>query len=160
MNRVLHTLVALLGGALGSLSSVAAQVPQGYYVFGTFGSAGQKGLFLVHPRAPATPITVTGLSGDLLSSGSSCVLYRPFDGAIVCAERVQPNSSVDVHVIELNGTHVLRDASFSVGTGGSCCGEIPQMGLLADGRIVRSGDKSLALELEARGYAWLEDEVA
>ena len=32
--------------------------------------------------------------------------------------------------------------------------------VLADGRIVRSGDKSLALELEARGYAWLEDEVA
>jgi len=32
--------------------------------------------------------------------------------------------------------------------------------VLADGRIVRSGDKSLAEELEARGYAWLEDEVA
>ena len=32
--------------------------------------------------------------------------------------------------------------------------------VLADGRIVRSGDKSLALELEARGYAWLEEEVA
>jgi Fe-S cluster assembly ATP-binding protein len=32
--------------------------------------------------------------------------------------------------------------------------------VLAGGRIVRSGDKSLALELEDRGYAWLEDEVA
>ncbi|MDH4041348.1 MAG: Fe-S cluster assembly ATPase SufC [Gammaproteobacteria bacterium] len=32
--------------------------------------------------------------------------------------------------------------------------------VLAGGRIVRSGDKSLALELEARGYAWLEDAVA
>jgi Fe-S cluster assembly ATP-binding protein len=32
--------------------------------------------------------------------------------------------------------------------------------VLAEGRIVRSGDKSLALELEDRGYAWLEDEVA
>jgi len=32
--------------------------------------------------------------------------------------------------------------------------------VLASGRIVRSGDKSLALELEARGYAWLEEEVA
>jgi Fe-S cluster assembly ATP-binding protein len=32
--------------------------------------------------------------------------------------------------------------------------------VLADGRIVRSGDKELALELEDRGYAWLEDEVA
>lgn len=32
--------------------------------------------------------------------------------------------------------------------------------VLAGGRIVRSGDKALALELEERGYAWLEDEVA
>ena len=29
--------------------------------------------------------------------------------------------------------------------------------VLADGRIVRSGDKSLALELEKTGYSWLED---
>jgi Fe-S cluster assembly ATP-binding protein len=32
--------------------------------------------------------------------------------------------------------------------------------VLAGGRIVRSGDKALALELEARGYVWLEEEVA
>jgi Fe-S cluster assembly ATP-binding protein len=32
--------------------------------------------------------------------------------------------------------------------------------VLAGGRIVRSGDRSLALELESRGYAWIEDEVA
>ena len=27
--------------------------------------------------------------------------------------------------------------------------------VLADGQIIRSGDKELALELEARGYEWL-----
>ncbi|MEE4204430.1 MAG: Fe-S cluster assembly ATPase SufC [Halieaceae bacterium] len=32
--------------------------------------------------------------------------------------------------------------------------------VLAGGRIVRSGDASLAAELESKGYAWLEDEVA
>jgi Fe-S cluster assembly ATP-binding protein len=32
--------------------------------------------------------------------------------------------------------------------------------VLIDGRIVRSGDKSLALELEEKGYAWLEQGVA
>jgi Fe-S cluster assembly ATP-binding protein len=32
--------------------------------------------------------------------------------------------------------------------------------VLAGGRIVRSGDKSLALELEEKGYAWLEQENA
>lgn len=32
--------------------------------------------------------------------------------------------------------------------------------VLADGRIVRSGDASLARELEDKGYGWLEDEVA
>jgi Fe-S cluster assembly ATP-binding protein len=31
--------------------------------------------------------------------------------------------------------------------------------VLANGRIVRSGGKELALELEQRGYSWLEDEV-
>ncbi|TDJ64627.1 MAG: Fe-S cluster assembly ATPase SufC [Proteobacteria bacterium] len=32
--------------------------------------------------------------------------------------------------------------------------------VLAGGRIVRTGDSQLALELEARGYDWLTDEVA
>ncbi|WP_020209392.1 Fe-S cluster assembly ATPase SufC [Gilvimarinus chinensis] len=32
--------------------------------------------------------------------------------------------------------------------------------VLADGKIVKSGDKSLAKELEAKGYSWLEGEVA
>lgn len=32
--------------------------------------------------------------------------------------------------------------------------------VLADGKIVKSGDKSLALELEEKGYGWLENEVA
>ncbi len=32
--------------------------------------------------------------------------------------------------------------------------------VLAGGRIVRSGDKDLALHLEDKGYAWIEDEVA
>jgi Fe-S cluster assembly ATP-binding protein len=29
--------------------------------------------------------------------------------------------------------------------------------VLAQGRMVKSGDKSLALELEAKGYQWLEE---
>lgn len=32
--------------------------------------------------------------------------------------------------------------------------------VLANGRIARSGDKELAKELEAKGYGWLENEVA
>ncbi len=32
--------------------------------------------------------------------------------------------------------------------------------VLVDGRIVKSGDKSLALELEEKGYGWLEAEAA
>jgi Fe-S cluster assembly ATP-binding protein len=31
--------------------------------------------------------------------------------------------------------------------------------VLVDGRIVRSGGKELALELEAKGYTWIEQEV-
>ena len=29
-----------------------------------------------------------------------------------------------------------------------------------NGRIVKSGDKSLALELEEKGYSWLQEEAA
>jgi Fe-S cluster assembly ATP-binding protein len=32
--------------------------------------------------------------------------------------------------------------------------------VLADGRIIRSGDKALALELESKGYGWLLEEAA
>jgi Fe-S cluster assembly ATP-binding protein len=32
--------------------------------------------------------------------------------------------------------------------------------VLAGGRIVKSGDKSLALELEDKGYSWIDEEVA
>jgi len=32
--------------------------------------------------------------------------------------------------------------------------------VLVDGQIVKSGDKNLALELEAKGYSWIESEVA
>ena len=32
--------------------------------------------------------------------------------------------------------------------------------VMYDGHIVRSGDKSLALELEAKGYDWLKKELA
>jgi Fe-S cluster assembly ATP-binding protein len=35
-----------------------------------------------------------------------------------------------------------------------------QVHVLASGRIVRSGGKKLAQELEARGYDWLQDEIA
>jgi Fe-S cluster assembly ATP-binding protein len=32
--------------------------------------------------------------------------------------------------------------------------------VLVDGRIVKSGGKDLALALEAKGYTWIEEEVA
>jgi Fe-S cluster assembly ATP-binding protein len=32
--------------------------------------------------------------------------------------------------------------------------------VLAAGRIVKSGDKNLALELEQKGYGWLEEQAA
>ena len=32
--------------------------------------------------------------------------------------------------------------------------------VLAHGRIIRSGDRSLALELEEHGYGWVEEHAA
>jgi Fe-S cluster assembly ATP-binding protein len=31
--------------------------------------------------------------------------------------------------------------------------------VLVDGRIAKSGDKQLALELEQKGYGWVEEQV-
>ena len=120
------------------LASVSgAQVQDGHYVIGAFSpSRGAVGIFTAHPRTPGTPTTITGMQGDLKTSGASCVLYRRSDGAILAGERAPVGGSVDLHVIWLKGSSVLYDASFSVGTGGSCCGEIPQMALLDDDRVV------------------------
>jgi Fe-S cluster assembly ATP-binding protein len=35
-----------------------------------------------------------------------------------------------------------------------------QVHVMIEGRIVKSGDKSLALELESRGYDWVKNELA
>ena len=32
--------------------------------------------------------------------------------------------------------------------------------VLSDGKIIKTGDKSLALELEERGYDWVVEEIA
>ena len=32
--------------------------------------------------------------------------------------------------------------------------------VMSDGRIIRSGDKSLALELEEKGYSWINQDAA
>ena len=32
--------------------------------------------------------------------------------------------------------------------------------VLHDGKIIRSGDKKLAIELEEKGYSWIEEEAA
>jgi Fe-S cluster assembly ATP-binding protein len=37
--------------------------------------------------------------------------------------------------------------------------EVDRVHVMMDGRIVRSGDKSLALELEQKGYGWLQQEA-
>ena len=38
--------------------------------------------------------------------------------------------------------------------------EPDQVHVLSGGRILKSGDKSLALELEKRGYDWVKQEAA
>ena len=107
-----------------------AQIPDGWYVYGAFAPRhGPIGVFLSHPRNPGTPTEITNLQGDLTVTGSSCIVYRRSDGAILVGERAPTGSSVDLHVIWLNGTSVMLDACFSMGTGGPCCGEIPQIGL-------------------------------
>jgi hypothetical protein len=127
----------LLASATLLAATASAQIPAGWYVFGAFGSAGQKGIFAIHPRIPdPVPTPIENLQGDLTVTGPSCILYRQSDGAILAAERAPVGASVDLHVVHLNGTSVFFQASYSLGQGGSCCGEVPQMAELPDGRIV------------------------
>jgi hypothetical protein len=106
------------------------------------GTAGINGIYFAHPRDTTAPvIPVTGLPPALAYStsgarGVASLLYHP-NGSIVAGERSPLGTSVDVHVLQLNGAHVVTAQLFSVGTSVRA-GEIPQMGFLPDGRIVVS----------------------
>jgi hypothetical protein len=131
---------ALLSSFLLASSVAVAQVPPGWYVYGSFNpSRGRVGLFLSHPRDAGAPTPIDDLQGDLAVTGSASALYRESDGAVITGERSPTGASVDVHVIWLDGASVRLDASFSVGTGGPCCGEILQMDLLPDPIPITNG---------------------
>jgi len=89
---------------------------------------------LLEPRLALLDETDSGLDIDALRTVADGInrLRRP-DNAIVLV----------THYQRLLG-YVLPD----------------RVHVLAGGRIVKSGDKALALELEARGYEWLEGEAA
>ncbi|MBZ0114947.1 MAG: Fe-S cluster assembly ATPase SufC [Thermoanaerobaculia bacterium] len=79
----------------------------------------------------------------------------------------ETDSGLDIDALRIvaNGVNALRspDRSFLVITHYQRLLDyiIPDfVHVLVDGRIVRSGGKELALELEERGYGWLEAEVA
>ncbi|MCC6671195.1 MAG: hypothetical protein IT458_09045 [Planctomycetes bacterium] len=134
--------ISLLSAALLLSAGLSAQVPDGWYVWCSFqGVAGQCGVFFSHPRDPLQAfLTVTGLSADLAydpagKQGAATVIRRPSDGALLVGERAPQGSSVDLHVLTLRGTEVVRAALFSVGTSAGA-GEIPQCALLPDGRVL------------------------
>jgi Fe-S cluster assembly ATP-binding protein len=79
----------------------------------------------------------------------------------------ETDSGLDIDALQVvaNGVNALRskDRSFIVITHYQRLLEfiVPDyVHVLADGKIVKTGDKSLALELEEKGYGWLEGEVA
>ena len=79
----------------------------------------------------------------------------------------ETDSGLDIDALKAvgNGVNLLRDAqrSFVVVTHYQRLLDhiVPDyVHVLADGRIVRSGGKELALELEERGYDWLKEDAA
>lgn len=79
----------------------------------------------------------------------------------------ETDSGLDIDAVQLvsNGINSMRDdkRSFIVVTHYQRLLDyvIPDyVHVLSAGRIVKSGGKELALELEAKGYSWLDDEVA
>jgi hypothetical protein len=157
-----HTHVLLL--CLTLTSTARAQVPDGWYVWGSFqGTAGLNGLFFSHPRDPLQAlIEVENLPPALAYDpagrrGAACVLYRGSDGALVAGERSPPGTSVDLHVLRLSGNRVVFAHLFSVGTSVGA-GEIPQCGLLPDGRIVVAATDltadSVLAQFQTAQYNW------
>ncbi|MFW2405078.1 MAG: Fe-S cluster assembly ATPase SufC [Gammaproteobacteria bacterium] len=79
----------------------------------------------------------------------------------------ETDSGLDIDALKVvaNGVNALRsqDRSFILVTHYQRLLDYVQpdhVHVLADGRIIKSGDKSLATELEAQGYDWLLDEAA
>ena len=79
----------------------------------------------------------------------------------------ETDSGLDIDALQVvaDGVNAMRDSerSFIVVTHYQRLLDyiIPDyVHVLANGRIVKSGDKELARELEAKGYGWLEGEVA
>ncbi len=91
-------------------------------------------LAVLEPRLAVLDETDSGLDIDALKTVASAVnkLRRPDNATIVVTHYQRLLNYITPDVV-----HVL-----------------------SGGRIVKSGDKSLALELEAKGYDWLKDTVA
>jgi Fe-S cluster assembly ATP-binding protein len=88
-------------------------------------------LLLLNPRLAVLDETDSGLDIDALQVVAGGInQYRSADNAVVLITHYQ-------RMLD----HIVPD----------------QVHVLADGAIVRSGDKALALELEDKGYAWLTD---
>lgn len=137
-----HPVSVAAFAAVAFLPALAAQIPDGYVVFGSQqGTAGQNGIFYAHPRDPLVPVGVIGNLPPALAyspagaRGCASVLYRRSDGALIAGERAPNGTSVDLHVLHLHGDDVVWAQTFSVGTG-AAFGEICQAALLPDGRVV------------------------
>src|SRR5690554_2945344 len=79
----------------------------------------------------------------------------------------ETDSGLDIDALQVvaNGVNAMRNAdrSFIVVTHYQRLLDyiVPDfVHVLANGKIIKSGDKELAKELEAKGYGWLENEVA
>jgi Fe-S cluster assembly ATP-binding protein len=79
----------------------------------------------------------------------------------------ETDSGLDIDALQIvaNGVNALRspERSFIVVTHYQRLLDyiVPDyVHVLAGGRIIKSGDKTLALELEEKGYGWIENEVA
>jgi hypothetical protein len=162
--RVHSHLLFQLGLAAATAVQTPAQVPDGFYVFGSFqGLAGTNGIFFAHPRDPLRPIIdVTNLPPALAYDptgrrGVACLAYRQSDGALIAGERSPPGTSVDLHVLHLQGSAVVYAQLFSMGTSVGA-GEIPQCALLSDGRIVVAATDLAAggalAQFQTQQYNW------
>ena len=99
-------------------------------------------------------VVVAAVNGGMLEAGEACEMYglseEEFDGWCEMAGKHGVNALRSPERASLVITHYQRLLDYIV----------PDfVHVLLGGRIVRSGGKDLALELEERGYGWLQEEA-
>ena len=174
----MRTALTIAGSDSGGGAGIQADLKT-FAAFGVFGTSAitaltaqntvaVTGVHLTPPEFVVAQIdaVVSDLGCDAAKTGmlGTALIVEAVAAAI--RRHALPNVVVDPVMVAKSGDHLLaaeavdavRRALLPVAR--VVTPNIPEAEVLVGGRIVKSGGKELALELEAKGYGWIEEELA